>query len=133
MYVENGKSTGRNGYTKGVDGEAGGGGGEEEDEGGEGDRREGGEEKDAEWDEELDGEMEGGRMTRTDTLHSTSSTGTQRKKGIHAKKQIQGSNQVQRAPRALFCLKLNNPIRQAALHIVEWKPFDIFILLAILC
>uniref|UniRef100_A0A3B3WRI3 Voltage-dependent L-type calcium channel subunit alpha n=1 Tax=Poecilia mexicana TaxID=48701 RepID=A0A3B3WRI3_9TELE len=29
------------------------------------------------------------------------------------------------------CLKLNNPIRRAALHIVEWKPFDIFILLAI--
>uniref|UniRef100_A0A3B3TPG0 Voltage-dependent L-type calcium channel subunit alpha n=1 Tax=Poecilia latipinna TaxID=48699 RepID=A0A3B3TPG0_9TELE len=26
---------------------------------------------------------------------------------------------------------LNNPIRRAALHIVEWKPFDIFILLAI--
>uniref|UniRef100_A0A665TYD5 Ion transport domain-containing protein n=1 Tax=Echeneis naucrates TaxID=173247 RepID=A0A665TYD5_ECHNA len=41
------------------------------------------------------------------------------------------SNQVQRAPRALFCLKLNNPIRRAALSIVEWKPFDIFILLAI--
>uniref|UniRef100_A0A3P8WMC0 Voltage-dependent L-type calcium channel subunit alpha n=1 Tax=Cynoglossus semilaevis TaxID=244447 RepID=A0A3P8WMC0_CYNSE len=40
------------------------------------------------------------------------------------------SNQVQRAPRALYCLKLNNPIRRAALHIVEW-PFDIFILLAI--
>uniref|UniRef100_A0A8C6T902 Voltage-dependent L-type calcium channel subunit alpha n=1 Tax=Neogobius melanostomus TaxID=47308 RepID=A0A8C6T902_9GOBI len=45
--------------------------------------------------------------------------------------QVQGTNQVQRAPRALFCLRLNNPIRQAALHIVEWKPFDIFILLAI--
>ncbi|XP_043991293.1 calcium channel, voltage-dependent, L type, alpha 1F subunit [Gambusia affinis] len=71
-------------------------------------------------------------MTRTDTLHSTtSSTGTQRRRGQHAKKQVQGSNQVQRAPRALFCLKLNNPIRRAALHIVEWKPFDIFILLAI--
>uniref|UniRef100_A0A3Q2FEE5 Voltage-dependent L-type calcium channel subunit alpha n=1 Tax=Cyprinodon variegatus TaxID=28743 RepID=A0A3Q2FEE5_CYPVA len=79
----------------------------------------------------MDGGNEGGvRMTRTDTLHSTtSSTGTQRRRGQHAKKQ--GSNQVQRAPRALFCLKLNNPIRRAALHIVEWKPFDIFILLAI--
>uniref|UniRef100_A0A3Q3INW4 Voltage-dependent L-type calcium channel subunit alpha n=1 Tax=Monopterus albus TaxID=43700 RepID=A0A3Q3INW4_MONAL len=71
-------------------------------------------------------------MTRTDTFHSTtSSTGTQKKRGQHAKKQVQGSNQVQRAPRALFCLKLNNPIRQAALQMVEWKPFDIFILLAI--
>uniref|UniRef100_A0AAY4E487 Voltage-dependent L-type calcium channel subunit alpha n=1 Tax=Denticeps clupeoides TaxID=299321 RepID=A0AAY4E487_9TELE len=74
----------------------------------------------------------GGRMARTDTLNSTtSSTGTQRKKSQHAKKQVQGSNQVQRAPRALYCLKLNNPIRRAALSIVEWKPFDIFILLAI--
>uniref|UniRef100_A0AAY4E2Y5 Voltage-dependent L-type calcium channel subunit alpha n=1 Tax=Denticeps clupeoides TaxID=299321 RepID=A0AAY4E2Y5_9TELE len=72
------------------------------------------------------------RMARTDTLNSTtSSTGTQRKKSQHAKKQVQGSNQVQRAPRALYCLKLNNPIRRAALSIVEWKPFDIFILLAI--
>uniref|UniRef100_A0AAY4E498 Voltage-dependent L-type calcium channel subunit alpha n=1 Tax=Denticeps clupeoides TaxID=299321 RepID=A0AAY4E498_9TELE len=71
-------------------------------------------------------------MARTDTLNSTtSSTGTQRKKSQHAKKQVQGSNQVQRAPRALYCLKLNNPIRRAALSIVEWKPFDIFILLAI--
>uniref|UniRef100_A0A3P8PQX0 Voltage-dependent L-type calcium channel subunit alpha n=1 Tax=Astatotilapia calliptera TaxID=8154 RepID=A0A3P8PQX0_ASTCA len=119
-----------------VDGEEGGGEGEEEEEGGEvdgrGDREEGGgEESNAEWDQELDGEDEGGvRMTRTDTLHSTtSSTGTQRKRGQHAKKQ--GTNQVQRAPRALYCLKLNNPIRRAALHIVEWKPFDIFILLAI--
>ncbi|XP_073672323.1 calcium channel, voltage-dependent, L type, alpha 1F subunit isoform X2 [Paramisgurnus dabryanus] len=71
-------------------------------------------------------------MNRTETLNSTtSSTGTQKKKSQHMKKQVQGSNQVQRAPRALFCLKLNNPIRRAVLHFVEWKPFDIFILLAI--
>ncbi|XP_060913276.1 calcium channel, voltage-dependent, L type, alpha 1F subunit [Labrus mixtus] len=138
MYEERSKSAGRNGYTNAVDGEEGGGEGEEEEEGGEGDGREGGEggggnDRDGEWDEELDGEDEGAvKMTRTDTLHSTtSSTGTTRKKGLHAKKQVQGSNQVQRAPRALYCLKLNNPIRRAALSIVEWKPFDIFILLAI--
>ncbi|CAL8369840.1 unnamed protein product [Lota lota] len=106
-------------------------GGELEEEGGEGDEGRGAEEEG--WDEELDGENEGGlRMTRTDTLHSTtSSTATQRRRGQHAKKQVQGSNQVHRAPRALYCLKLNNPIRRAALSIVEWKPFDIFILLAI--
>lgn len=87
--------SGRNGYAKAVDGEEGGGEGEEEEEGGEvdgrGDREEGGgEESNAEWDQELDGEDEGGvRMTRTDTLHSTtSSTGTQRKRGQHAKKQV---------------------------------------------
>ena len=70
----------------------------------------------------MDEENGGMKMTRTDTLHSTtSSTATQRKKSQHAKKQVQGSNQVQRAPRALYCLKLNNPIRRAALSIVEWK------------
>uniref|UniRef100_A0AAR2JVC1 Voltage-dependent L-type calcium channel subunit alpha n=1 Tax=Pygocentrus nattereri TaxID=42514 RepID=A0AAR2JVC1_PYGNA len=90
-------------------------------------RSRGGEGDEGEWDEE--GKP---RMNRTETLNSTtSSTGTQKKKSQHAKKQVQGSNQVQRAPRALYCLKLNNPIRRAALSIVEWKPFDIFILLAI--
>lgn len=86
---------GHNGYINAVDGEEGGGEGEEEEEGGEGDGREegggvGGDQRDTEWDEELDGENEGGvRMTRTDTLHSTtSSTGTQRRRGQHAKKQV---------------------------------------------
>ncbi|XP_058229316.1 calcium channel, voltage-dependent, L type, alpha 1D subunit, a isoform X3 [Hemibagrus wyckioides] len=36
-----------------------------------------------------------------------------------------------RPQRALFCLKLNNPFRRACISIVEWKPFDIFILIAI--
>lgn len=83
---------GCNGYTNAVDGEDDGGEGEEEEEGGD----QGGEvdnergERDLEWDEELDGGNEGGvRMTRTDTLHSTtSSTGTQRRRGQHAKKQV---------------------------------------------
>ncbi|KAJ8370159.1 hypothetical protein SKAU_G00101870 [Synaphobranchus kaupii] len=105
------------------------GGGEEEEEEGEGDDE--GEDKNADmaWqDSEENGRM---KMNRTDTMNSTSSTGTQRKKSGHAKKQVQGGNTVQRAPRALFCLRLNNPIRRAALSIVEWKPFDVFILLAI--
>ncbi|XDV49120.1 hypothetical protein PO909_018431, partial [Leuciscus waleckii] len=98
---------------------------EEEEEGGGG--GEGDEEEKEDWEEN-----ERPKMNRTETLNSTcSSTGTQKKKSQHMKKQVQGSNQVQRAPRALFCLKLNNPIRRAALHLVEWKPFDIFILLAI--
>uniref|UniRef100_A0A6Q2YAL9 Voltage-dependent L-type calcium channel subunit alpha n=1 Tax=Esox lucius TaxID=8010 RepID=A0A6Q2YAL9_ESOLU len=84
------------------------------------------------WTEDGVDDNGGLRMKRTDTLHSTtSSTGTQRKKSHHPKKVVQGSDKVQRAPRALYCLKLNNPIRRAALSIVEWKPFDIFILMAI--
>uniref|UniRef100_A0A8C1PV46 Voltage-dependent L-type calcium channel subunit alpha n=1 Tax=Cyprinus carpio TaxID=7962 RepID=A0A8C1PV46_CYPCA len=51
-----------------------------------------------------------------------------------AKKHTQANKSALRAPRALCCLTLSNPIRMAALALVEWKypfPFDIFILLAI--
>ncbi|KAI4800522.1 hypothetical protein KUCAC02_009664, partial [Chaenocephalus aceratus] len=44
---------------------------------------------------------------------------------------MQANKSAMRAPRALCCLTLSNPIRMAALALVEWKPFDIFILLAI--
>uniref|UniRef100_UPI00358FC450 voltage-dependent L-type calcium channel subunit alpha-1D-like isoform X2 n=1 Tax=Myxine glutinosa TaxID=7769 RepID=UPI00358FC450 len=36
-----------------------------------------------------------------------------------------------RPPRALFCLGLENPIRKACISIVEWKAFDIIILVTI--
>uniref|UniRef100_A0A8C4IK82 Voltage-dependent L-type calcium channel subunit alpha n=1 Tax=Dicentrarchus labrax TaxID=13489 RepID=A0A8C4IK82_DICLA len=66
------------------------------------------------------------------TLGSTSSA---RKRGGGAKKAMQANKSALRAPRALCCLTLSNPIRMAALALVEWKypslPFDIFILLAI--
>ncbi|XP_061875635.1 LOW QUALITY PROTEIN: voltage-dependent L-type calcium channel subunit alpha-1F-like [Colius striatus] len=42
-----------------------------------------------------------------------------------------GGAGVHRSPRALFCLRLNNPLRRAAISIVEWKPFDILILATI--
>uniref|UniRef100_A0A8C4SBI2 Voltage-dependent L-type calcium channel subunit alpha n=1 Tax=Erpetoichthys calabaricus TaxID=27687 RepID=A0A8C4SBI2_ERPCA len=68
----------------------------------------------------------------TDTLNSTtSSTATHKKKPQYGKNKCQGNTSANRAPRALFCLRLNNPIRRAAISIVEWKPFDIFILMAI--
>uniref|UniRef100_A0A8C1NVN4 Voltage-dependent L-type calcium channel subunit alpha n=1 Tax=Cyprinus carpio TaxID=7962 RepID=A0A8C1NVN4_CYPCA len=68
----------------------------------------------------------------TDTLNSTGSAGQRRPGG--AKKHTQANKSALRAPRALCCLTLSNPIRMAALALVEWKypfPFDIFILLAI--
>uniref|UniRef100_A0A4W3J3F2 Voltage-dependent L-type calcium channel subunit alpha n=1 Tax=Callorhinchus milii TaxID=7868 RepID=A0A4W3J3F2_CALMI len=49
----------------------------------------------------------------------------------YAKSKKQGSTVNNRPPRALFCLSLNNPIRRACISIVEWKPFDIFILISI--
>ncbi|KAJ4921317.1 hypothetical protein JOQ06_022681 [Pogonophryne albipinna] len=59
------------------------------------------------------------------------SAGSARKRGGGAKKAMQANKSAMRAPRALCCLTLSNPIRMAALALVEWKPFDIFILLAI--
>ncbi|CAL8367257.1 unnamed protein product [Lota lota] len=75
----------------------------------------------------------GGDGGKSDTLGST---GSARKRGGGAKKAIQANKSALRAPRALCCLTLSNPIRMAALALVEWKypscrPFDIFILLAI--
>ncbi|KAJ8360973.1 hypothetical protein SKAU_G00174980 [Synaphobranchus kaupii] len=55
----------------------------------------------------------------------------QRKRQQYAKSKKQGSSANSRPPRALFCLKLTNPIRRACISLVEWKPFDIFILIAI--
>ncbi|KAG5282274.1 hypothetical protein AALO_G00054190 [Alosa alosa] len=76
------------------------------------------------------GEMasNGGDLGKTDTLNST---GSVRKRAGGQKKQMQANKSALRAPRALCCLTLSNPIRMAALALVEWKPFDIFILLAI--
>uniref|UniRef100_A0A670YBC9 Voltage-dependent L-type calcium channel subunit alpha n=1 Tax=Pseudonaja textilis TaxID=8673 RepID=A0A670YBC9_PSETE len=66
----------------------------------------------------------------SDTLGSTGSL-AQKKRQQQNKHKTQGSNVVHRSPRALFCLRLNNPIRRAAISIVEWKPFDILILMTI--
>uniref|UniRef100_A0A673YHP7 Voltage-dependent L-type calcium channel subunit alpha n=1 Tax=Salmo trutta TaxID=8032 RepID=A0A673YHP7_SALTR len=71
---------------------------------------------------------------KSDTLGSAASG---KKRGGGQKKQMQANKSALRAPRALCCLTLSNPIRMAALALVEWKypsmmiPFDIFILLAI--
>ncbi|KAJ8257516.1 hypothetical protein GJAV_G00186430 [Gymnothorax javanicus] len=56
---------------------------------------------------------------------------SQRKRQQYAKSKKQNSTVNSRPPRALFCLTLNNPIRRACISLVEWKPFDIFILLSI--
>uniref|UniRef100_A0A7N6AKG9 Voltage-dependent L-type calcium channel subunit alpha n=1 Tax=Anabas testudineus TaxID=64144 RepID=A0A7N6AKG9_ANATE len=68
----------------------------------------------------------GGDGGKSDTLGST---GSSRKRGGGAKKAMQANKSALRAPRALCCLTLSNPIRMAALALVE--PFDIFILISI--
>lgn len=65
----------------------------------------------------------GAEPGKTDTLNSTGSAGGRKRAG-GAKKQMQANKSALRAPRALCCLTLSNPIRMAALALVEWKyPF----------
>lgn len=61
-----------------------------------------------------------GELQRLDALNSTGSAGARRRVG-GAKKQMQANKSKLRAPRALCCLTLSNPIRMAALALVEWK------------
>ncbi|KAM5252685.1 voltage-dependent L-type calcium channel subunit alpha-1C isoform 10-T10 [Hipposideros larvatus] len=63
------------------------------------------------------------------TISTVSST--QRKRQQYGKPKKQGSTTSTRPPRALLCLTLKNPIRRACISIVEWKPFEIIILLTI--
>ena len=60
----------------------------------------------------------GGDGGKSDTMGSS---GSARKRGGGAKKAIQANKSALRAPRALCCLTLSNPIRMAALALVEWK------------
>uniref|UniRef100_A0A3P9BKG3 Voltage-dependent L-type calcium channel subunit alpha n=1 Tax=Maylandia zebra TaxID=106582 RepID=A0A3P9BKG3_9CICH len=57
---------------------------------------------------------------------------TQRKRQHYtAKPKKQTTTTATRPPRALLCLTLKNPIRRACISIVEWKPFEIIILMTI--
>ncbi|XP_072288010.1 voltage-dependent L-type calcium channel subunit alpha-1F isoform X2 [Pyxicephalus adspersus] len=75
--------------------------------------------------------MDGVVMNGTDTMNSTGSSQAHKKRQHYSKHKNQGGSGVHRSPRALFCLYLNNPIRRACISIVEWKPFDILILMTI--
>ncbi|XP_067906863.1 voltage-dependent L-type calcium channel subunit alpha-1C isoform X4 [Heterodontus francisci] len=61
----------------------------------------------------------------------TTTNSTQRKRQQYSKQKKQANAATTRPPRALFCLTLKNPVRRACINIVEWKPFEIIILLTI--
>ncbi|XP_066580597.1 voltage-dependent L-type calcium channel subunit alpha-1C isoform X2 [Amia ocellicauda] len=65
------------------------------------------------------------------TAPISTASSTQRKRQHYSKQKKQGSTAATRPPRALLCLTLKNPIRRACISIVEWKPFEIIILLTI--
>uniref|UniRef100_A0A8C7EMT2 Voltage-dependent L-type calcium channel subunit alpha n=1 Tax=Neovison vison TaxID=452646 RepID=A0A8C7EMT2_NEOVI len=56
---------------------------------------------------------------------------TPKRRTQHSKHKTVAVASAQRSPRALFCLTLSNPLRRFCISIVEWKPFDILILLTI--
>ncbi|XP_077001970.1 voltage-dependent L-type calcium channel subunit alpha-1F isoform X2 [Tamandua tetradactyla] len=56
---------------------------------------------------------------------------TPKRRNQHSKHKTVAVASAQRSPRALFCLTLANPLRRFCISIVEWKPFDILILLTI--
>ncbi|CAH1784487.1 unnamed protein product [Owenia fusiformis] len=65
-------------------------------------------------------------------LAAAGAAGTMSGKGRVNKRQVRGPvNANPRPPRALFCLSLKNPIRKLCISVVEWKPFEIIILLTI--
>ncbi|KAM3936077.1 voltage-dependent L-type calcium channel subunit alpha-1S [Leptodactylus fuscus] len=57
--------------------------------------------------------------------------GTVAEEGTQKKKKRPLVPPAPRPPRSLFCLGLQNPFRKGCISIVEWKPFEIIILLTI--
>uniref|UniRef100_A0A3P9BKG2 Voltage-dependent L-type calcium channel subunit alpha n=1 Tax=Maylandia zebra TaxID=106582 RepID=A0A3P9BKG2_9CICH len=62
---------------------------------------------------------------------STASSTQRKRQHYTAKPKKQTTTTATRPPRALLCLTLKNPIRRACISIVEWKPFEIIILMTI--
>ncbi|XP_062850682.1 voltage-dependent L-type calcium channel subunit alpha-1C isoform X2 [Trichomycterus rosablanca] len=70
-------------------------------------------------------------MGSTAATPISTTTSTQRKRQPYSKPKKPASTVTTRPPRALLCLTLKNPIRRACINIVEWKPFEIIILMTI--
>ncbi|XP_017527195.1 voltage-dependent L-type calcium channel subunit alpha-1F isoform X2 [Manis javanica] len=66
-----------------------------------------------------------------DEISGVLGLGTPKRRTQHGKHKTVAVASVQRSPRALFCLTLANPLRRSCISIVEWKPFDILILMTI--
>uniref|UniRef100_A0A668AV45 Voltage-dependent L-type calcium channel subunit alpha n=1 Tax=Myripristis murdjan TaxID=586833 RepID=A0A668AV45_9TELE len=62
---------------------------------------------------------------------STASSTQRKRQHYSSKPKKQATTAATRPPRALLCLTLKNPIRRACISIVEWKPFEIIILMTI--
>uniref|UniRef100_A0AAR2LK82 Voltage-dependent L-type calcium channel subunit alpha n=1 Tax=Pygocentrus nattereri TaxID=42514 RepID=A0AAR2LK82_PYGNA len=82
------------------------------------------------WQAAIDAARQAKLMGNAGAPISTASS-TQRKRQHYSKPKKQATTAATRPPRALLCLTLKNPIRRACISIVEWKPFEIIILMTI--
>uniref|UniRef100_A0A671SLR8 Voltage-dependent L-type calcium channel subunit alpha n=1 Tax=Sinocyclocheilus anshuiensis TaxID=1608454 RepID=A0A671SLR8_9TELE len=71
------------------------------------------------------------KLMGTTAAPISTASSTQCKRQHYTKPKKQASTASTRPPRALLCLTLKNPIRRACISIVEWKPFEIIILMTI--
>uniref|UniRef100_A0A8C3V045 Voltage-dependent L-type calcium channel subunit alpha n=1 Tax=Catharus ustulatus TaxID=91951 RepID=A0A8C3V045_CATUS len=83
------------------------------------------------WQAAIDAARQAKLMGSAGNATISTASSTQRKRQQYGKQKKQGSTTATRPPRALLCLTLKNPIRRACISIVEWKPFEIIILLTI--
>ncbi|XP_077123183.1 voltage-dependent L-type calcium channel subunit alpha-1C isoform X7 [Ranitomeya variabilis] len=83
------------------------------------------------WQAAIDAARQAKLMGSTANATISTVSSTQRKRQQYSKQKKQGATTSTRPPRALLCLTLKNPIRRACISIVEWKPFEIIILLTI--
>ncbi|XP_078529785.1 voltage-dependent L-type calcium channel subunit alpha-1C isoform X1 [Lissotriton helveticus] len=83
------------------------------------------------WQAAIDAARQAKLMGSSGNATISTASSTQRKRQQYGKPKKQGTTTATRPPRALLCLTLKNPIRKACISIVEWKPFEIIILLTI--
>uniref|UniRef100_A0A914W0Y1 Voltage-dependent L-type calcium channel subunit alpha n=1 Tax=Plectus sambesii TaxID=2011161 RepID=A0A914W0Y1_9BILA len=81
---------------------------------------------------------DGSQGQRTDLWQQTlqaavaaTSQQDQNKKRQQQRKPVRPSQTVERPERSLLCLTLKNPVRKLCISIVEWRPFEWFILIMI--
>uniref|UniRef100_A0A3P8Y4D5 Voltage-dependent L-type calcium channel subunit alpha n=1 Tax=Esox lucius TaxID=8010 RepID=A0A3P8Y4D5_ESOLU len=83
------------------------------------------------WQAAIEAARQAKQMGNAGAPISTASSTQRKRQHYTTKPKKPTSTAATRPPRALLCLTLKNPIRRACISIVEWKPFEIIILMTI--
>ncbi|XP_046729276.1 voltage-dependent L-type calcium channel subunit alpha-1C isoform X3 [Silurus meridionalis] len=71
------------------------------------------------------------KLIRSAAAPISTASSTQQQRQHYCKPKKPTSTVATRPPHSLLCLTLKNPLRRACINIVEWKPFEIIILMTI--